>query len=531
MSPRARKGPASASSTEPSCAVARMPARTSPAVLVWHSGHAEATLPHRHSGIVAAFFTRASRENGSKKRSGARRAIVFPMLSLLKRALKGEHHDYTTGSISDAVILLAIPMILEIGLESVFAVVDMFFVSGLGRNAIATVGLTESVITLVYSIAMGVSIAATAVVARRIGEKNPDAAAHAGAQAILLAVVLSVLLGIAGFLFAPDILGLMGAEAAVVQEGSGFARLLLGFCAPIVLLFLINGVFRGAGDAAMAMKSLWLASGVNILLCPILIHFFGLTGAAMATVTGRSVGVAYQLWHLAKGDGELRFRKAHFAIDLPVLRSLAQIAWPASLQMIIGSGSWIFLNRLIAETGGTAASAGAQIAFRNFVFFILPAWGLSNAAATLVGQNLGAKEYGRAEESVIVTAKLSAFFMLLVTIFLVAFAGPLVGIFTKEPEVYAHGVSALRLLSSGFVFYGVGMVLEQALNGAGDTRTPTRLNFICFWLFQLPLGWYLVKHTGFRQDGALLVIPLAHALMVSLAWLVFRRGKWREVKV
>ena len=453
------------------------------------------------------------------------------MPSLLRRALKGEHHDYTKGSISDAVILLAIPMILEIGLESVFAVVDMFFVSGLGRNAIATVGLTESVITLVYSIAMGVSIAATAVVARRIGEKNPEAAAHAGAQAILLAVVLSVILGVIGFVFASDILRLMGAEADVVREGAPFARLLLGICAPIVLLFLINGIFRGAGDAAMAMKSLWLASGVNIVLCPVLIHFFGLTGAAMATVTGRSVGVAYQLWHLAKGDGELKFRREHFALDLPVLKSLVQIAWPASIQMIIGSGSWIFLNRLIAETGGTAASAGSQIAFRNFVFFILPAWGLSNAAATLVGQNLGAREFGRAEESVLVTARYSAFFMLLVTIFLLAFAGPLVGIFTKEPAVHEFGVSALRLLSSGFVFYGVGMVLSQALNGAGDTRTPTRLNLICFWLFQLPLGWYLVKHTALKEAGALLVIPMAHGLMVALAWMVFRQGKWREVKV
>lgn len=452
-------------------------------------------------------------------------------LSLIRRALKGEHHDYTTGSISDAVILLAVPMILEIGLESVFAVVDMYFVSGLGRNAIATVGLTESVITLVYSIAMGVSIAATAVVARRIGEKNPEAAAHAGAQAILLAVALSAILGALGFVFAPDVLRLMGAEAAVIQEGTPFSRLMLGACAPIVLLFLINGIFRGAGDAAMAMKSLWIASGVNIILCPVFIHFFGLTGAAMATVTGRSVGVAYQLWHLVKGDGELKFLRRHFALDLPVLRTLVQIAWPASVQMLIGSGSWIFLNRMIAETGGTAASAGSQIAFRNFVFFILPAWGISNAAATLVGQNLGARHFARAEESVLVTAKYSAVLMFLVTAFLVAFAGPLVGIFTKEAAVYDFGVTALRILASGFMFYGVGMVLTQALNGAGDTKTPTRLNLVCFWLFQLPLAWYLVKHTALREAGALVVIPLAHAALAAMAWVVFRRGKWREVKV
>ncbi|MGE3261937.1 MAG: MATE family efflux transporter [Bacteriovoracia bacterium] len=452
-------------------------------------------------------------------------------LSLIRRGLKGEHHDYTSGSISDAVILLAVPMILEIGLESVFAVVDMFFVSGLGRNAIATVGLTESVITLVYSLAMGISIAATAVVARRIGEKNPEAAAHAGAQAIVMALLISLVVGACGFVFASDILRLMGAQPEVILEGTPFARLMLGACAPIVLLFLINGIFRGAGDAAMAMKSLWIASGVNILLCPILIHFFGLTGAAWATVIGRSSGVAYQLYHLQKGSGELRFLRRHFSLDLPVFKSIIQIAWPASIQFLIGSGSWIILNKLIAETGGTAASAGSQIAFRNFVFFILPAWGLSNAVATLVGQNLGAKQPQRATESARVAAKYSAVMMLLVTIFLVTCAGPLVGIFTREQAVYDFGVSALRILASGFVFYGIAMVFEQALNGAGDTKMPTRLNFLCFWVFQLPLAYYLVKHTSLRETGAMLVIPISHALLTALSWYVFRQGKWRENKV
>lgn len=452
-------------------------------------------------------------------------------LSLVRRSLKGEHHDYTTGAISDAVVLLAVPMILEIGLESVFAVVDMYFVSGLGRNAIATVGLTESVITLVYSIAMGVGIAATAVVARRIGEKNPEAAAHAGAQAILLAAVLSVVLGVLGFVFAPDVLRMMGAEADVIRDGAPFARLMLGACAPILLLFLINGIFRGAGDAAMAMKSLWLASGLNIVLCPILVHFYGLTGAAMATVFGRSCGVAYQFYHLFKGEGELRFLKRHFAFDFPIIKSLVQIAWPASLQFLIGSGSWVILNRLIAETGGTAASAGSQIAFRNFVFFILPAWGISNAAATLVGQNLGAKQFDRAHESVMVTAKYSAAVMLAVTVFLISCAGPLVSIFTHDQAVYDFAVKALRILASGFVFYGISMVFSQALNGAGDTKTPTRLNFLCFWVFQIPMAFYLVKHTSLGGAGAMLGIPLAHAALAALAWVVFRGGKWREVKV
>lgn len=452
-------------------------------------------------------------------------------LSLLRRALKGEHHDYTKGSIPEAVVLLAIPMILEIGLESVFAVVDMFFVSGLGRNAIATVGLTESVVTLVYSVGMGVSIAATAVVSRRIGEKNPEAAAHAGAQAILLALVLSVALGVLGFVFAPDVLRLMGAEPDVIRDGAPFTRLTLSACAPILLLFLINGIFRGAGDAAMAMKSLWLASGVNIILCPVLIHFFGLTGAAMATVIGRSSGVAYQLYHLFRGNGELRLTLRHFAVDLPIIRSLGQIAWPASVQFLIGSGSWIYLTRLIAETGGTAASAGSQIAFRCFVFFILPAWGISNAAATLVGQNLGARQLDRAAESVVVTAKYSAAMMLAVTVILVGFAGPIVGIFTQEELVLNFGVTSLRILASGFIFYGIGMVFTQALNGAGDTKTPTRLNIFCFWAFQIPLAYYLVKFTPLQAAGAMVAIPLAHAALTVMAWHVFRKGKWREVKV
>ena len=452
-------------------------------------------------------------------------------LSLIKRALKGEHHDYTSGRISEAVILLAIPMILEIGLESVFAVVDMFFVSGLGQNAIATVGLTESVVTLVYSIAIGVSTAATAIVARRVGEKNPKAAARAGAQSILLSILLSIVLGALGFIFAGEILRLMGAEEGVIREGTPFARIMLTGCAPILLLFLINGIFRGAGNAAMAMKSLWIASGVNILLCPILIHFYGLTGAAVATIIGRSTGVIYQCYHLFKGGGELHLKRADFNLDFSLLKSLVNVAWPASIQFLIGSGSWIVLTRLIAETGGTAASAGYQIAFRSFVFFILPAWGLSNAAATLVGQNLGAKQYNRAEESVWVTAKISAVFMALVTLFLVAFAKPIIGLFTQDEAVFRYGVEGLRIISSGFIFYGISMVLTQALNGAGDTKTPTRLNFFCFWIFQTPLAYLLVKYTSLNTAGVMISIPFAHALIVLAAWYVFRRGKWREVQL
>ncbi|MGZ3932892.1 MAG: MATE family efflux transporter, partial [Bacteroidia bacterium] len=359
-------------------------------------------------------------------------ANVSKFYRALKQSLNGQEQDYTQGSIPKAVVLLAIPMILELSLESVFAVVDMFFVSKLGENAIATVGLTESVITIVYSVAIGLSTAATAVVARRIGEKNPEAAAHAGAQSLIIALLVTVITSILGVIFASDILSLMGASETVVKEGAVFTRIMFGGSLAIMLIFLINGIFRGAGDAAMAMKSLWIASLLNIVLCPVFIHFFGLKGAAIATVIGRSSGVIYQCYHLFKGSGILRFRKKHFTVDPEIIKSIINIAWPATLQFIIASGSWIVMARLVAETGGTAASAGYQIAIRNVVFFILPAWGLSNAAATLVGQNLGAKQIERAEQSVMLTAKYNAIFMSLVMLLFVFFADPIIRIFIRD---------------------------------------------------------------------------------------------------
>lgn len=449
----------------------------------------------------------------------------------VRKSLKGEHHDFTKGNISESVILLAIPMILELSLESVFAVVDMFFVSRLGPNAIATVGLTESVVTLIYSLAIGLSVGATAIVARRIGEKNPEAAAHAGAQSLILAIGVSVILAVLGASFAGDILQMMGASAEVVMQGTPFAQILLGGSTAIILLFLINGIFRGAGDAAMAMRSLWIASGVNIILCPILIHFFGLSGAAMATVIGRSSGVCYQCYHLFKGNSLLRFVSRHFHWDPSVVKSLVQIASPASFQFIIGSGSWILLTRLVAETGGTEASAGYQIAFRSFVFFILPAWGLSNAAATLVGQNLGAKQIERAEESVWTTNRYSVILMSFVTVLFLLGANNIVQIFTKDPIVAQYATEALRWIGSGYIFYGVGMVMTQALNGAGDTRTPTWLNFFCFWILQIPLAYTLVKQLNFGVKGAIIAVPISHFFLALLAILAFRRGKWKAVKV
>ncbi len=457
--------------------------------------------------------------------------FITRLWKLIKRAIKGEAFDYTQGSIRQAVVLLSVPMILELSLESVFAVVDMFFVSKLGKNAMATVGLTESVITIVYSLGIGVSTAATAIVARRTGEKNPEAAAHAGAQTIIVGISLTFLISILGMIFPGEILKLMGASDAVITEGTDFTRIMLGGSAAIMFLFLINGIFRGAGDAAMAMRSLWLASLINIILCPIFIEIWGLKGAAIATVVGRSSGVIYQCYHLFKGSGIVKLYLHHFKADMAIIRSIIKIAWPATFQFIMASGSWIVLTRIVAETGGTAASAGYQVAIRNVIFFILPAWGLSNAAATLVGQNLGAKQIQRAVDSVALTAKYNAVFMSFVMLLFLFFSEPILRIFTQEEEVIRHGTQALQIMGSGFVFYGIAMVMTQALNGAGDTRTPTLINFVCFWLFQIPLAYFLAKGLDLRSVGAIVSVPIAETAIALLAWYYFRKGKWKEIKV
>lgn len=459
--------------------------------------------------------------------------------ALLKQSLRGDEHDYTKGSLRSAIVLLAIPMILELSLESVFAVVDMYFVSQLpdSKNAMATVGLTESVITLVYTIAIGLSTAATAVVARRIGEKNPEGAAHAGAQSIIIALLVTILVSIIGVVYAPEILRLMGAKEEVVREGTHFTRIMLGGSVVIILLFLINGIFRGAGDAAMAMRSLWIASIINIFLCPMLIHGYGpfpalgLKGAAIATTIGRGIGVLYQCYYLFGGKRSIKLRLSHFKWDMPVAKTIFGVAWPATFQFFIQSGSWIVLAWLVSTTGSTEASAGYQVAIRNVVFFILPAWGLSNAAATLVGQNLGAQQPLRAEQSVLLTAKYNAAFMALVTVVFVFFASPIISIFTKEPEVHHYGTLALQIIGAGYIFYGIGMVMIQALNGAGDTKTPTWINIFGFWLFQIPLGFLLAKVFKMGPTGAFIAIPAAETVLALAAWYFFKKGKWKTVKV
>ena len=449
----------------------------------------------------------------------------------VKQSLDGEEQDYTVGSIRRNVLLLAIPMILELSLESVFAVVDMFFVSKLGENAIATVGLTESVITIIYSIAIGLSTGATAIVARRVGEKNPDAAAHAGVQSIIISLFITTIISIVGYHFASEILGLMGASEEVIRDGAIFTKIMLGGSFVIILIFLINGIFRGAGNAAIAMKSLWIASIINIILCPILIHFYGLKGAAIATVIGRSSGVVYQCYNLFKGNGLLKIRRTYFKIDFQLIKSITTLAWPATFQFIIASGSWIVLAKLVAMTGGTTASAGYQIAIRNVVFFILPAWGLSNAAATLVGQNLGANQIERAEKSVLLATKYNTIFMGIVMFLFVFFPSFIIGLFTNDHNVKQFGVDALRIMGYGYIFYGIGMVMVQSLNGAGDTRTPTIINFIGFWLFQIPFAYYLSIYLNMKSLGAFIAIPTAETLIALVSWFYFKQGKWKLVKV
>ncbi len=462
------------------------------------------------------------------------------IFSTVKQAIKGdESFDYTSGSIKKGVILLAIPMVLEMLMESVFALVDLYFVGHLEQSsyAIQAVGLTESVITIVYSIAIGISMAATAVVARRIGEKDPVAGAKAGMQAIIIALVINTIISIFGFIYAKDILLFMGASFEAAEYGINFTRIMMGGSLCIMLLFLINGIFRGAGNAAIAMKSLWLANICNIILCPVLINgfgpipAFGLMGAAMATTIGRSIGVLYQLYHLFNGRGILKIIPSYFIPDLEQIKALVKIAAPGVLQFVIASCSWIFLAQIVATTGGDHGSAGYQTALRIMMFFILPAWGLSNAAATLVGQNLGAKKVERAEKSVFTTAKYNVIFMAIITVITLVFSRSLISFFTNDLIIQKIAVEALQTMCLGYVFYGIGMVLINTFNGAGDTWTPTMINFFGFWLFQIPLAYLLSKYYKMGPTGVFIAIPIAETAITLASIILYKRGKWKRIKV
>lgn len=456
---------------------------------------------------------------------------VLSVLSLIKNALKGQEHDYTSGSLRLAIFMLAIPMILEMCMESVFAVVDIFFVGRLGKEAIATVVLTESFLTILYSAAIAFSVGATAIVARRVGEKNYEGAAHAGAQAINLGLMVAIVVSIFGIVFAKDVLQLMGASENVLAIGVPYTKIVFGSSIAILLLFLINGVFRGAGNASVAMKSLWFANSCNIILCPVLIHFYGLPGAAMATATGRGLGVLFQFYHLFKGKNFLKLRIIHFKPDWKIIKSIFAISWIGFVQFFIASASWIVMARIITSFQNDAAVAGYGVAIRIIIFFILPAWGMSNAAATLVGQNLGAKQVERAEASVKKTALYNALFMAVVTLIFFVFAKLIVQFMNKDIQVEQYAIQALQIISAGYIFYGIGMVLINSFNGAGDTKTPTLINLFGFWAFQIPLAYLLAKFFAFGPTGVFIAIPVSETAIAIAAFILFKKGKWKTVVV
>ena len=447
-------------------------------------------------------------------------------------AMSGRAHEYTSGSIRRAVVLLAIPMVLEMAMESVFVVVDIFFVARLGADAVTAVGLTEAVLTLLYAIAIGLSMGATALVARRIGEREAQAAKVVAVQTIWVGVALSLALGVLGIVYAEDVLGLMGGDAAVVAGGTRYTAIMLGGSATILMIFLLNAVFRGAGNAVIAMRALWLANGINIVLDPLLIFGIGpfpemgVTGAAVATNIGRGTGVAYQLYCLSGAHSQIRLGLADLRFSVAVTLRLLRVSLPGAFQYVIATSSYILLMRIVAAYG-SAAVAGFTIGIRIFAFTFLPAWGFSNAAATLVGQNLGAGQPDRAERSVWITARYNAAFLIAVALVFIAVPEPLVRAFTADPVVVAYGVDCLRYISYGYGFYAVGMVVTQAFNGAGDTDTPTLINLVCFWLLQIPLAYVLAESLMHGPRGVFLAIAISESLLAVIAVAVFRRGRWK----
>ena len=451
---------------------------------------------------------------------------------MVRDAVRGTHHDYTSGPIGRAVVLLAIPMILEMGMESIFAVMDVFFVSRLGPDATATVGLTESMLTLVYTAAIGLSIGVAAMVARRIGEKRPDAAAETAVQGIALGLGVAAIVAVLGITLAPSLLQIMGASHGVTAIGSTYTRVMLGGSATVLLLFLINAIFRGAGDAAIAMRVLWLANAINILLGPCLIFGLGpfprlgVTGAAVATTIGRGTGVLYQLYRLTRGDSRVTVRRIHVKLIPAVMATLLRLSGSGTFQVLVGTASYVGLVRILSSFGSSAV-AGYTIAIRLVVFWILPSWGLSNAAATMVGQSLGARDPDRAERAVWIAAKYNMIVLGIVGVVFIILAGPIVSIFTHDPAARMIGAQALRTMSYGFVFYALGMVLTQSFNGAGDTWIPTWINLFCFWLWEIPLAFVLSRVLNFGPLGVFLSIMIGYSTLAVVSTVLFRRGRWK----
>ena len=459
------------------------------------------------------------------------------IFSLFKRAVAGTEQNFTEGSINRAIFLLSIPMILEMAMESLLAVVDIFFISLLGDNdAVTAVGLTESVIAIVYSIAMGLGMAATAMVARRIGEKDGPGAAIAAVNALYIGFVVSLLFSIAGFLFYEDILRLMGASQNIIDVGSGYTQWMLTGNITIVSLFVINAIFRGAGNAAIAMQSLWIANILNMILDPIFIFGWGpfpamgVEGAAIATNIGRGAGVLFQLYFLAGEKGIIKIHKENVKVDGEIVIRLLKVSAGNIGQFLISTASWLFLSRIIVNFG-SAAFAGYQFAIRIIMFTILPSWGMANAAATLVGQNLGANQPDRAEKSVWMAGLLNMVFLGLISIVFFFISEPIMGVFSSNKEVIFYGTQCLRIVTFGYVFYGYGMVIIQAFNGAGDSRTPTVLSLFGYWLFQIPLAYVMAIKLNFGASGAFWAIAIAESAMAVAAIIIFRKGKWKSVKI
>lgn len=454
----------------------------------------------------------------------------------VREALRGSRRNYTEGPIGRAILILAIPMVLEMMMESIFVVCDVFFVSKLGADAVATVGLTESMLAIVYTIAVGLSIGVTATVARRTGEHDPEGAASTAVQGLALGLAVAVVLGALGIVFAPSLLALMGASPAVLASGSSFTRVMLGGNVTILLLFLINATFRGAGDATLSMRTLWLANGINIALGPCLIFGLGpfpelgVTGAAVATTIGRGTGVLFGMSQFLRRTGRIHLHRRHLRLDPALMLRLLRLSGSGTLQVLIGTASWIGLVRILASFG-SAALAGYTIAIRIVLFALLPSWGMGNAAATMVGQALGARKPERAERAVWMAAFYNLCFLGSVSlVFLVATRG-IVGVFTHDPTVGSYAVDALRVIAIGFVLYAYGMVMSQAFNGAGDTWTPTKLNLFCFWLFEIPIAFVLAEPMGFGPHGVFVAVPLAFSAFAVLAIVMFRRGGWKTKMV
>jgi putative MATE family efflux protein len=458
------------------------------------------------------------------------------IFTLFGKAIRGKQHDFTSGSIRRAVFMLSVPMILEMLMESVFAIVDIAYVSMVSVNAIATVGLTESVLTLVYAVAIGLSMGATAIVARRTGEKDQEGASQAAMQVIFLGVFIAAIISAIGIFFPKEILGLMGGEPELIEEGYGYTQILLGGNVTVMLLFLINAVFRGAGNASIAMWTLVLSNGLNLILDPIFIFglgpipAFGVEGAAIATTTGRGVAVVAQLYILFRGNSYIKIAVKDVIIRAQVMINLIKVSLGGVVQFFIGTSSWVFLM-LIMATFGSEVLAGYTIAIRIMLFTLMPAWGMSNAAATLVGQNLGANQPDRAEASVWKTGKYCAIFMGSVSLIYLFFAPTLLRWFSDNPIVIENGALCLQIMAAGYIAYAYGMVVIQSFNGSGDTQTPTWINLFCFWLFQLPLAYLMAIEFDMGPIGVFLAITIAEILIAVVGIFLFRKGKWKTVQV